>query len=233
MLWLLMFSWVANSQTYYPLFDSVYRQVPTEKHAVVYDSIIKVTVREKGYETAALMSIDFCMKYYKAGQYTKALGYAQEAVASLEAAGKKNPLFAKTMFQVGVLQNKAGYSARAIATLQEVINADIDPNRTARAHCQIGAIYYDLADYYQAARFYQKGLFLLGPDKVNSYIQGQSLNLCGVYTRIEDASYREAHLTLLKKIEKSHESLPLKPLRYNLLQNNFANYYTLPEVYDF
>ena len=220
---MLTFPWVSSSQTYNSLFDSIYTQVPGESLEVALDSVLAKTATVSGSDTAAMMAGDFYMKFYNASNYSAALKYAKEAIKHLEAAQNGGQAYAKTLHRLGVLLHKNEQSDKAIAAFQQVISLDAGLDRTVKAYCQIGKVYYDLGDYHQSATLYEQGLYLLEQQKVDKYYQGQALNLCGVYTRIEDPAFRKPHLALLRKLEHSDKSLPLSDARYHKLQNNFAN----------
>lgn len=216
------------------------------------DSLL--TVCDLSGEIGSMVEIarQFAVVHARQNDFTKALKYGRISVSLFEERDITDNDFKDLVppeilarggfietLQVRVLYNFARFYKdnlefeKAIERFEQIIELGHSPLRTGRAYGEIGACKDRMGDFFNAIRYYQKGISLLEDLGEYRSAANHSINMAITHRNIGTPESMAKSLHALEKADSLHQIYPLRTRNYIGLMNDLANQYVSdPSIYD-
>ncbi len=231
-LYLLFFTCNLYSQTYFKTY-------PNNQHYSIstspIDSIINHSLKNKKFNDAIKVAHQHSVVFYKKKEYKKAIHYALLEIKICDTLHLINKSYVDALYNIAKSYNKLHQLSNSYIYYQKIIdlNTDVNLPKTALSYSALGANYSITNDYYKAADYYKKSIFILEQLNKPKWLFKRYISLANVYERINTSTTITSKLTLLNKALALSESLALTRKDYYSLYNAFASYYNNPETFNF
>ncbi len=195
------------------------------------DSILKRYKEDNKLDSIAILSHDVSIKYYKKGDFNKAVFYAKKEV-DLGNKVLNNSKYKKSIYNLGRFYYLNKKYSKSIENLRKVVDSFEVNAMTYRAYCAIGRGYNKLGDFYQAINYFKKGLSKKDLFTTRDLLDNYN-NLAIIYQNIGTKKSLNKEFKLLKKIDSLLKQTNSGYSRIQLLNSAYGNYYSKKLTFDY
>ncbi|WP_298316251.1 CHAT domain-containing tetratricopeptide repeat protein [uncultured Aquimarina sp.] len=198
------------------------------------DSIISVYENQGEKLQSIRIAHEFSRKLFREKLFADAINYGQYEISLYRKLGVKNSKYAKALYNVGLFYYRLGNFEKSIPYYQEVVAINVDEYSTAKAFCELGLYYYTKGDFYRSSDYYSYGIATLEKLDKKKLLIKRYINHSHVLYEIETKKSLNKMLEVLDKADELLDLVPdYSPVDFNILNNDYALYYTTKERFDF
>ncbi|WP_143569739.1 CHAT domain-containing protein [Tenacibaculum agarivorans] len=225
----LLFVVEVRSQNYFKEYQNLdfTKEYPLLKKEV--DSLLRLCENEM---TFVKISGDFSKRIWYS-HLDDAIYYVNVSITSLESIKNQETELSALYFRRGYFHYRQGKNSQALINYKKVIALNAVQIRVAQSYCEIGRIYLDEGDFYEAVEYYKEGIRILEELKDYKKIINQYLNLAIVYDGIGGKNGIENKIRSLQKAESLLAKIPFDYNQEISLNNSLAFLYIENGLFDF
>ncbi len=226
----------ANAQELYEYYESLWDREDSTISSIEkeVDSILGLS-ENKGQDLQSIrIAHEFSRKLFREKLFINAINYGQYEISLYRKLGLKNDKYAKALYNVGLFYYRLGNFEKSIPYYQEVVTINVDEYSKAKAFCELGHYYYTKGDFYRSSDYYSYGIATLEKLDRKKLLIKKYINYSHVLYEIETKISLDKMLEVLDKANELFSLIPdYSPVDFNILNNDYALYYTTKERFDF
>lgn len=233
---LLIFSKV-KSQNYYTKYKNVLKETPLHLRAKKVNNLLELCEKEKAFFDFGKIAYDYSVKVYKR-DLLLAIQYTNNALEKFEAINYIKDEYVFTLYRIAKFYYYNKEYDKSIYYYTKIIELNNNKHKVAQAYGEIGRSYLDTQNFFEAVRFFKKGIFLLEKEiQLNSPTKKYLRTLISHYNNLSlvynNLNLTNEEATVLKKIEKTLTQINFSRKTKMSIFNTIGNFYAREELYNF